>query len=290
MKTDIEIIKIAASKPIPPKRNIIQENVNLKKKFFLYNMFEKKDDSKKNLSIENIGSITAGTKKDPITKLGKRISKKKKLSSDISSYNSSDWFEYLKITLKEFGVMIESTIPTVIHREIAEIYDNLVEHQTDRIGNDLLKDYLDWWISTNAHKYATRSITLRYFNNLDKIKTFINGLNHGKELIIAKPEKSVINLTQIEKLGATALLINYGIVTTYYSLIKKINPKEAENEIKKTLEGFSKNMIIKVLTKTKENSPYSQKAINFFHLIEPMLVKLKIKINEEDLLNYFIKE
>ncbi|KKM74077.1 hypothetical protein LCGC14_1404040, partial [marine sediment metagenome] len=94
-----------------------------------------------------LNCMSADTPKKKSQRTTKQIRHK-----SLQEWTGADFLKHINTQLSYYGLSLESTgarDSDIINR----IYDNLVDRTDFRMSNMVLRDYLDWWIGSQAFKY-----------------------------------------------------------------------------------------------------------------------------------------
>jgi hypothetical protein len=268
--SDTELILLAAKKPVPHNKT----QYHLTDLFAEYHTDE----------LQDVGTVRVRGEKDPINELGrKEYQRKKKKTRPLHQWTATDFTSYLKECLKEMGVLLQVGGNARAGQFVGNIHDNLVDLLKDyveEITNEIIKDYLDWWMHTQAHRFSGAQITLGYLDSMDKLNTFCNRYRYEREETpMPNPVESETQVTtsqltdeQLYGLGLEMFLIERGIVNVYHFL-QKIRHTAAVAAIQHATDSFSKPVLQSLIKKTLDGAPYRGEFVDFFDVVRPALVK-----------------
>lgn len=220
------------------------------------------------------------TSTDPvINKLAKKLDTK--ISRPVANWTNTDFLKHLKVLASSFG--LDFTHAMNEKNTIGRLYDKFV-HIYDEMSNKVLKDYLEWWMSSYGRHTSGREI---YINNLlsdQHMEKFIRWYNpdanrpvvvgHSNETASVRPkanDEGISDQVVYDLGGLPMLLRSRGLVVAHFLLKKNGRSQE---EISNVLSGFSKSAIEKVMAVTIDRAPYPLgQYFDFMHIVEPHLQK-----------------
>jgi len=215
---------------------------------------------------------------DAITALAKKQSRKHKTESKskrkkLSQWTSSDFLRYINKMLSVHDLRLEST--NIRDRDnINRLYDVFAKQLQDKMSNVVLKEYLDWWISSYSpfmHDYHIYATTFLRDDLIGKFLSRYKVSNKEVQESELKPDTSVSEDVLYEMGGLQMLLMSRGIVSSY-RVLKSRNTLNPFLKISSTLRDFSKDIVRKTMEITLGLSPYNNDdIIDFISVAQPAL-------------------
>lgn len=216
---------------------------------------------------------------DPIWK---KASRKPRAPKTVNQWNYRDFVRHVQKTLGLMGLRLESGVGYGRDENlIVKLHDMFVPHFGDSMSNQILRDYLEWWIASYA-RLQDRPISLRTMMRDYHIARFIKSYGNNQRSLTmpvaasppvadrsAAPEVSDDELYALG--GISMLLMSRGIVVANRVLTAKGEPKPLL-QISRSLRSLSKGVLDQVMRTTLEASPYpKQDAVDFISLARPAL-------------------
>ncbi len=226
-----------------------------------------------------INAIKNGTPEDSISFPGPDaildLAKKRKRRESFKQkscgvWNNADFLRYIDFTMKEFGV---SRIMGNIRRDgdyINQLYDRMVKKIGDQMSNEILRSYIDWWISIWAPRLTGSGFHLKNLLDDKHINRFFQ---RYREMEIESPSNDQISeddLMIFELGGLPLLAIKRGLVIGYHVATGKL--PEPQRALQAVLGDLSREMLIAVVKATIQNAPYPKSCeIDFLGITAPFL-------------------
>lgn len=191
--------------------------------------------------------------------------KLKKSKTPVKKWNNLDFVRYLDSILKLHDLRLER-LSVIDSQAIGLLYDKFVPALKDKMSPDILKDYIDWWVSCYASNMHGRKIYVASISQDFLIERFLTrfeledtlGIRGNKVQAVAEKsskDSTPITDAQLYKLGGLSmLLMSRGIVHAHNLL--KPSDNNVIMRIAETLKKMSKEVVIEVLETTKNLSPY----------------------------------
>jgi hypothetical protein len=223
-------------------------------------------------------------KSDPIMRLAKKeLSKERSKKKPIKEWNNNDFLRYISQELKIHDASLERASKIDLEF-IAKLYDNFVLYLGNKMDNEILKKYIEWWVGMHGKDLRRERIYVTRLMGRFDIERF---LARYKNTLMAGPEPKTEEMKQQVVLdaetiynvsGLSALIIAKGIVITGQLLETKHVP-DALAKIAATLQTFSKSVMEEVMDKTINNGPYSTSPnmIDFISLAKSTLQRHGLK-------------
>lgn len=204
---------------------------------------------------------------DAIEKWAKR---KKRLESfkgkAVEEWTNVDFLHYLDYMLKEFGVVRAKENTRRDSDKINHLHDRLVKQIQIQMNNSILKGYLEWWCSIWAPRLTGSEFHLGLLIQDYQVSRFANRYKKEEEILpeMSKqtpqtpqtPSSEPINDDTIYNLGGLSLLLMKRGLVAGYRILKKHGQPHADQTMQNTIEQFSKEVLVKVLKITFQESPY----------------------------------
>ncbi len=110
---------------------------------------------------------------DVIEKTVKRMKKRERFrSKPVLGWNNVDFLNYIQTTLKEFGVVFLGGNHRRDSDILNRVHDSLAHRLKSEMSNDILKEYVDWWMSHYAPRLTTEGFQIYGMLSEDKISRF----------------------------------------------------------------------------------------------------------------------
>lgn len=214
----------------------------------------------------DVGSdaITQIAKKKARIENSHRLRRRKK----VSEWSNTDFLKHMNEMLKNYGLrMCEAPKDK---DTVNRIYDIMVNKVHDRMSNEVLKEYFEWWVSSHAPfihdnelyvsilaaEYLIDKFLTRYQVNEDV--TSLNNTN-GSSKIDQYVDLDVDTLLSMG--GLSMALCSKGIVLTYMSLREK--EENVFVKISNVLRGLSENAVRQSIENTLKFAPYKSQLVDF---------------------------
>ena len=202
-------------------------------------------------------------KDDVITAISKRTQRKSKYArKSVNEWGNTDFVSYLRHSLSNHGIGLE---PSGVNglSVISKIHDRLVDKLECEMSNQILKEFIDWWVSSHAQclgssrcsvlllgserfvdRFATR------FAEVDEDMKCQRTLEEGVVCYTNVTPETIYNLG-----GLPMLLCSFGIVDAH-KLLKTKENGSGFTKIASALRELSKDDVKQVMKVTQERSPY----------------------------------
>jgi hypothetical protein len=251
------------------------------------------------------------------------ISKKKKILKDIECLDKPCAIDNLKNQVKikkdfkhkspnkwtnaDFAKYIEDSLKTRSLRfkdntflggqQIAKLYDLFVAKISEAMNNNVLRDYIDWWMayktkSLDDSPVSIYDISKEFFvNDFIKYKNFNiksdaeNDVSQDVSLDISED----INFDKVYELGGLEFLLEHvGIVDSANYL--KLKNKECVITISDCLKKMVKQSVLSILKITTSKKYQKEKLIDFLSIARPSLIYHGIKEYDKVQYKQFFQE
>lgn len=214
-----------------------------------------------------------------IDKLAKKNSRQKlDKNKRVKDWESTDFLKYIGGIAYSYGITFDVSLARD-SGTVNQIYDKMALHIKQDMSNAVLKDYIDWWLSsygkyTQEGRFTIMQMTYDKYTN-KFIKWYSASLEKTKNNIIQsdktnqtdKPKMSPATIYEFG--GLQMLLLTCGVVTSYW-MVKGKKPKP-EMEILNVLKEFSPKAVNKVLKITLTQGPYKNaEKIDFVSILSPL--------------------
>jgi len=215
---------------------------------------------------------------------------KKKRPTNLSKWTNDDFLRYVKEKSNDSAVRSSAYDKSQLIRLRDYLTSNYELVKKDDIisDNELLKKFLDWWVSAYESYFKEKNIKISSdsFCREKPVREFFKTSawivkKDADVMRVAikkiKPRKmSYYNLYTAGGLGK--LIYEAGIVDSCYFLKKEMSKSDAQitREIRKSLMTTHEATFSFIVEKTFKKAPYSQaKEFNVKNMIEPVLKKRK---------------
>ena len=223
------------------------------------------------------------TKDDAIVKMGKdRAKREARKKRPINKWNNSDFCYYLNTLLKLHDMRYEETNYMKDRNDMGRVYDKLAAHFLAKMDSYKLKEYIEWWVSTNADTFrrnerAIRIITLSDAIYVDKfVSRYQTGVPVPKAAVA--PAESKLTEQQLFEMGGVPMLLMHKGVVIAHRLLCQQGAKNAISQLQKALRSFSRDVLLATMHRTLEFAPYNRNDIvDFLTLARPALQYHDIK-------------
>lgn len=227
---------------------------------------------------------------DAITDIMKRDNRKAKARrKPVSEWKGKDFLLFLDTELKPYGLRVDS----MSQRDILlvnKLYDKFVLFLRDGMNNEILRSYIEWWVSVYAKNQSKNIPIYRLMGHFD-IEKFMS--RHNAPILPISTAKinpapaSTLDAPTIYATGGVPVLVmKLGIVRSC-SYLNKVKPESFLGLVSMALKGFSKGVLESVMQNTISQSPYSSnELIDFISLARPALqfhgIKKYTSVNYRD--------
>lgn len=235
-------------------------------------------------------------KLDALTKLSKKIkrreNKEKRKSRAVAEWTNTDFLVFAQDQLKVYNIYLENN-GSFGADLIGRLYDRLAAVLQDDMNNKVLKEYIEWWITSFGPGIKTHSLFIQTIYDEKYVVRFLNRYNdHTAKMpqeVAASSESEQSDETIYKTGGLSMLLMSRGIVTTHTFLRGETG---VFTMITKALRSFSAVLLKKTMETTIKKAPYpSSEKVDFISIARPALDLhgLKQYLNL-DYTKYFKKE
>ncbi len=215
---------------------------------------------------------------DPILKAARREAKKAKRARKlVEEWTNSDFVHYLSQTMPTFGVELEKRGMPDVER-MGKIYDKMVRRLGNRMDNHILKEYLDWWMSTCTDGLSSRNVYVKSLMNDWFLTKFYNRFDDLPASPIAisleKSQKHDSDLDEnaLYQLGGLPMVVMSKGIVVGHRVSKARGSSDSEKVLTSIINSFSKNVIRQVMLVTLVNAPYERSdSIDFVTMMKPIL-------------------
>jgi len=244
------------------------------------------------------------TSSDAIRKIARRqikreAYKKKKAKLPLYKWKGTDFVRYFQNALRDYSVEIQCRGRSKDSLDMQSIYDSFVDRIDERMNNQVLIDYLDWWASRYGSDHSNRSIGIAWLNKDWVIESFLYNY-FGTEAIAGSGKKkrvtkiqpvSETDASRIFELGGIPMsLMQTGIVLTHHIMVTRNEPNIGIR-ICEGLSKLSKVALTRCLEATRSNAPYPKEMhVDFIHLASDAMKRHDIQPFVNDDLGSFFKE
>ena len=224
---------------------------------------------------------------------------------DLSKWKDNDFINFMRESLGKCHITSGPFDKMQITRLKDRITINLevITRETNsKCDNQMLKRYLDWWLSIYRDKFQKENILVRseHFCGESSVMEFFS-LSAWKAtepsqtlaIKIKNTTPTPKSLVEMYKSGGIKkLLYEVGVIDScdFLVRVKSKSIKESFTEIRKGLNGLHDAVFQYVVDKTIKHAPYEcEKAIDFKKLIDPVLKRRQVNI-EMRIDSLFFKE
>lgn len=222
---------------------------------------------------------------DAITKMASKAksTKIKAKARPLRCWTNSDFLNHMVKSLSVHGVSLARNSLTDTE-EMGNLYDEFVRRIDDKMSNEVLRDYIDWWCSTYAARiygselYARNINQEKYLTEFVKIK-FSSSNSVLKEAVVVQAKKEEeVNPHELYKMGGLPmLLLSKGIVISA-SVLREKGDANWLIRISNTLHDFSKEEVVEAVDRTTSGAPYGlDMMVDFVSIARPAIEYHRIK-------------
>lgn len=221
--------------------------------------------------------------KDAIWKsMDKQAKKEKQLLShkkkSINQWTKLDFVRFLDSLLKTHMLQLER-MTTRDGEVMGGIYDKMVRLIPEHINNEVLRDYIIWWVSAFSGSLHSKKIYVSHMDHDYMLNRFVQrynvNINESTPILKKEPQVEVSDQEIYTHGGLEMLLASRGIVFAYQFLKSEQN---IISKIAQSLKTFSKESLIEVIETTFRFGPYKKELrVDFLSIAKSALDYHSIK-------------
>jgi len=214
-------------------------------------------------------------KDEVINSIAKR--RKKAKTRRIEDWTGTDFLKHIKYLSGLHSILYDSSLSSLRDRnEVSKIYDKIASHLQERMNNEVLRDYFEWWISSHSYLMSGRKIYISLFSYDTYINKFITRYDVSEKsapnIVETRKEEEIDDVTLYTHGGLPMVIVSRGIVAAY-GVLKQKNINNSFVKISSTLHDLSKDALQTTMDITIQNAPYPQQdVVDFISLARSAMV------------------
>lgn len=241
----------------------------------LADMPEKKTKTRKVLQefgdaeVFELGSNDPAKKSDAITKVARRQrlreNRRKRKNRPIKDWTNSDFVVFANDLLKHYDIFLLNNCPD----QIAHLYDTLARCLRERMSNDILKKYIEWWSGCFASAQTESELYIQCLRNEKYIRMFLDQFLRDAPDQTEKVEAD--DDTLFSAGGLPMVLMSKGIVAGC-RVLRDRGEKNVFTKVSKALKELSGKMLESSLNITISSAPYpNSDKVDFISIAKPAI-------------------
>jgi hypothetical protein len=219
---------------------------------------------------------------DPILSLAAK-SKRAPKARVFNRWEPSDFVKYLIQSLANQGMVFDNPGARA-SEDMAALYDELVRRFPEKMNNELMRDYLDWWTKIYSTKLTGSTLYIRtlikeyYINKF--VQLYVGETYKPKEDIVSavKAEQPAIDVNTLYSMGGLPMLLRSKGIVIAAKVLRDKNEPSWLMRISQTMQDFTQDAVLSTIDRTLEYSPYPcEQMVDFISIARPSLEYHRIK-------------